>query len=121
MVAMVINTDQESPPRIRAPNVSSRLVRGVGMSAKNRVSFDLPFARSFVLNHRGDDTRWNSFIYDNYLWQHTQRLTRVPVIDPVHVTPPRHWRGSLYQWARLRGVLAVLETCLDKRIACAMI
>lgn len=91
------------------------------MSAGNRVLVELPFARSFVLNHRGDDTRWNSFIHDNNWRQHTHQLTRVPVIDPVNVIPPRHWCGSRYQWARLRGVMAVLETCLDKQIPCALV
>lgn len=91
------------------------------MSSGNRVLVDLPFARSFVLNHRGDDARWNSFIHDNNWRQYAQRLSRVSVIDPVHVAPPRHWRGSRNQWARLRGVLTVLETCLDKQIPCALV
>lgn len=91
------------------------------MSSGNRLFVALPLAQSFVLNHRGDDTRWNSFLRDNDWLQHTHRLTRVPVIDPAHVPPPRYWRGSRYQWARLRGVLAVLESCLDKKIPCGMV
>ncbi|MDA1051012.1 MAG: sulfotransferase [Planctomycetota bacterium] len=82
---------------------------------------DLPFARSFVLNHRGDEGRWNAFLAENRWQRHAPRLTRVPVIDPVLVRPPRHWRGTPSQWARLRGVLAVLETCLDQNIPCAMV
>ncbi len=90
-------------------------------SLNGRLTMSVPFPRSFVLNFRGDDLRWNSFLESNGWSDQPSLFVRVPTVDPQKVIPPSRWQGTPREWMILRGLLSVFEHCLSQSIPCAMV
>ena len=86
-----------------------------------RLSLQIPFAQTFVLNYQGDERRWRSFLEENGWGQDAGRFVRVPTLDPYKVVKPRGWRGTQLQWSLLRSQQSVFEYCLNQNIPSAMI
>ena len=86
-----------------------------------RLSLQIPFARTFVLNYRGDEALWHSFLEENHWANDASRIVRVVTIDPHKVATPSGWRGTPMQWTLLRAQQSVFEYCLNQNIPSAMI
>jgi hypothetical protein len=86
-----------------------------------RLSFQLPFARTFVLNLNGADKRWHDFLAQNNWIACESKFVRVPTIGPKRVRPPQAWKKTPEAWAFTRGKQAVFEYCLNHRIPSAMV
>lgn len=93
--------------------------RDLGPSSSLRLPF--PFRNTFVLNLNGDDGRWRNFLAKNHWITKAERLVRVPLPSTDRVSPPKFWRSSSEEWARSRGILRLVEECLNQQIPSGML